>query len=129
MLEGRAVNADLMITIAFCLMVVFGSFAGGVLFALSVRDDRAKEAEAKRLAAGDEPPAALKQPRSTRAADESDARALRAGEGDRGRGEKRSRAARSCEHRREVKGPDAQGCWTRSPEFTGPRLVRARTRA
>jgi hypothetical protein len=73
-----------MITIAFCLMVVFGAFAGGVLFVLSVRDDKAKEAEARRLALAGEPAGASRQAWSTRAADESDARALRAGDGDRG---------------------------------------------
>jgi hypothetical protein len=41
-------NADLMITIAFCLIVLFGSLAEGVLFALSARNDKAKEAEARR---------------------------------------------------------------------------------
>ena len=40
-------NADLMITIAFCVIVLFGSLAEGALFALSVRNDRAKEAETK----------------------------------------------------------------------------------
>jgi hypothetical protein len=41
-------NADLMITIAFCLYVLVGSLAVGVLVAKSTRDDNAKEAEAKR---------------------------------------------------------------------------------
>lgn len=45
---ARAMNADLMITIAFCLIVLFGSLAEGVLFALSARNDKAKEAEARR---------------------------------------------------------------------------------
>jgi hypothetical protein len=41
-------NADLMITIAFCLWVLFGSLATGVLFALSRPNDEAKASEAKR---------------------------------------------------------------------------------
>jgi hypothetical protein len=41
-------NADLMITIAFCLYVLVGSFAVGVLVAKSTRDDKAKEADAQR---------------------------------------------------------------------------------
>ena len=48
-------NADLMITIAFCLYVLVGSLAVGVLAAKSIRDDNAKEADAKRRAAGGEP--------------------------------------------------------------------------
>jgi hypothetical protein len=40
-------NADLMITIAFCLMVLFVSLAEGVLFVVSVRKERAKEVETK----------------------------------------------------------------------------------
>ena len=36
-------NADLMITIAFCLYVLVGSLAAGVLLAKSIRDDNAKE--------------------------------------------------------------------------------------
>jgi hypothetical protein len=67
-------NADLMITIAFCLIVLFGSLAAAVLIAQSVRDDKAKEAEAKRLAAEAE----IRQPTSARGADESDVRALSA---------------------------------------------------
>jgi hypothetical protein len=78
-------NADLMITIAFCLIVLFGSPAVGMLFAQSVREDKAKEAEANRLAAGGEPADAIRQTRSRRAADESGARGLRrAGDRDRG---------------------------------------------
>src|SRR5215218_5907619 len=113
-------NAELMITIAFCLIVLLGSLALGVLFAQSVRGDKAKEAEAKRLAAGGE----IRQPRSRRAADESDARAA-PGRGSRPgrRGEKPSRGACSGEDRREVKGPDDQGCWPRPPEFIEPRQV------
>jgi hypothetical protein len=42
-----AMNADLMITIAFCVIVLFGSLAEGVLFALSARNDKAKEAKTK----------------------------------------------------------------------------------
>jgi hypothetical protein len=42
------VNADVMITIAFCLIVLLGSLAEGLLFALSVRNDKAKEAETRR---------------------------------------------------------------------------------
>ena len=41
-------NADLMITIAFCLIVLFGSLAEGMLFALSARNDKAKDAERRR---------------------------------------------------------------------------------
>lgn len=43
-----AMNADLMITIAFCLYVLVGSRAAWVLVAKSIHDDNAKEAEAKR---------------------------------------------------------------------------------
>ena len=39
-------NADLMITIAFCLYVLVGSLAMGVLVAKSIRNDNAKEADA-----------------------------------------------------------------------------------
>jgi hypothetical protein len=35
-------NADLMITIAFCLYVLLGSLAVGMLFAQSIRDDKVK---------------------------------------------------------------------------------------
>jgi hypothetical protein len=109
-------NADLMITIAFCLIVLFGSLAVGMLFAQSVRDDKAKEAEANRLAGGGEPAGAIRQPRSRRAADdECGARGLRRA-GDRGRrGEKQSRAARPREHRREVKGTDDRRWLPRPP--------------
>jgi hypothetical protein len=48
---GRAMNADLMITIAFCLIVLLGSLAAAELIMQSARDDKAKEAEAKRLSA------------------------------------------------------------------------------
>ena len=48
-------NADLMITIAFCLYVLIGSLAAWVLLAQSIRDDNAKEADAKRRAPGGEP--------------------------------------------------------------------------
>jgi hypothetical protein len=41
-------NSDVVITIAFCLIVLFGSLAEGVLFALSARNDKAKEAETRR---------------------------------------------------------------------------------
>ena len=41
-------NADLMITIAFCLYVLVGSFALAVLVAKSIRDDNAKEAMGER---------------------------------------------------------------------------------
>lgn len=61
-------NADLMITIAFCLYVLLGSLAVGMLFAQSIRDDKVKEAEAKRRSAGGEPADRIRQPRSTRAA-------------------------------------------------------------
>jgi len=44
-------NADLMITIAFCLIVLLGSLAAAELIMQSARDDKAKEAEAKRLSA------------------------------------------------------------------------------
>jgi hypothetical protein len=47
-------NADLMITIAFCLYVLVVALAAGVLLANSIRDDNAKEADAKRRAAGGE---------------------------------------------------------------------------
>jgi hypothetical protein len=47
-----AMNADLMITIAFCLIVLFGSLAEGVLFALSARNDRAKEEAERRAVEG-----------------------------------------------------------------------------
>jgi hypothetical protein len=42
-------NADLMITIAFCLIVLLGSLAAAELIMKSARDDKAKEAAAKRL--------------------------------------------------------------------------------
>jgi hypothetical protein len=58
-------NADLMITIAFCLYVLVGSLAMGVLAAKSIRDDHAKEAEAKRRAAGGEPVGGSSRPGST----------------------------------------------------------------
>jgi hypothetical protein len=48
-------NADLMITIAFCLNVLVGSLAVGVVVAKSILDDNAKEADAKRRPAGNEP--------------------------------------------------------------------------
>ena len=66
-------NADLMITIAFCLIVLLGSLAAAVLIAQSARDDRVNEAEAKRLPAAAE----IRQPMSARGADGSSARALR----------------------------------------------------
>ena len=47
----NAMNADLMITIALCLYVLIGSLTMGALAAKSIRDDRAKEADAKRRAA------------------------------------------------------------------------------
>jgi hypothetical protein len=47
-------NADLMITIALCLYVALGSLAVAMFFAQSIRDDTAKEAEAKRRLAGGE---------------------------------------------------------------------------
>jgi hypothetical protein len=59
-------NADLMITIAFCLYALVGSLAMGVLAARSIRDDQAKEAEAKRRAAGGEPVGGGSRPGSTR---------------------------------------------------------------
>jgi hypothetical protein len=59
-------NADLMITMAFCLYVLVGSLAVGVLAAKSIRDDNAKEAYAKRRAAGGEPADGSRRPRSTR---------------------------------------------------------------
>jgi hypothetical protein len=59
-------NADLMITIAFCLYVLVGSLAAGVLVAKSIRDDNAKGADAKRRAAGSEPADGGRQPRSAR---------------------------------------------------------------
>jgi hypothetical protein len=45
------VNADLMITIAFCLYVLIGSLAMAALAAKSIHDDHAKEADATRRAA------------------------------------------------------------------------------
>jgi hypothetical protein len=59
-------NADLMITIAFCLYVLVGSLAVGVLVAKSIRDHNAKEADAKRRATGGEPADGSKRPRWTR---------------------------------------------------------------
>ena len=59
-------NPDLMITIAFCLYVLVGSLAAGVLVAKSIRDDNATEADAKRRAAGSELADGGRQPRSTR---------------------------------------------------------------
>jgi hypothetical protein len=59
-------NADLMITIAFCLYVLIGSLAVGVLAAKSIRDDNAKEADAKRRAAGCEVADGSRRPRSKR---------------------------------------------------------------
>jgi hypothetical protein len=59
-------NADLMITIAFCLYVLVGSLAVGVIAAKSIRDDHAKEADAKRRTAGGEPADGSRRPRSTR---------------------------------------------------------------
>jgi hypothetical protein len=58
-------NPDLLITIAFCLYVLVGSLAVGVLVAKTIRDDNAKEDDAKRRAAG-EPAEERRQPRSTR---------------------------------------------------------------
>ena len=51
----QAVNADLMITVAFCLYILVGSLAMGALAARSIREDQAKETAAKRRAAGGEP--------------------------------------------------------------------------
>jgi hypothetical protein len=59
-------NADLMITIAFCLYVLVGSLAAGVLVAKSIRDDNAKEADAKRRAPVGEPADGSRRPLSTR---------------------------------------------------------------
>jgi len=59
-------NADLMITIAFCLYVLIGSLAVGVLAAKSIRDDNAKEADAKRRAPVGEPADGRRRPRSRR---------------------------------------------------------------
>jgi hypothetical protein len=67
-------NADLMITIAFCLYVLVGSLAVAVLVAKTIRDDKAKEAEAKRRAVGGEPAEGSRQSRSTRLQAESPAR-------------------------------------------------------
>jgi hypothetical protein len=41
---GDAMNADLMITIAFCLYVLVGSLAVALLVAKNTRDNNAKEA-------------------------------------------------------------------------------------
>jgi len=98
-------NADLMITIAFCVYVLLGSLAVGMLFARSVGEDKAKEAEANRLAAGREPGGAIRQPKveeswgGVRRSWATAGRKSRRGR----RGEKRSHAARSGEHWREVK--------------------------
>ena len=81
-------NADLMITIAFCLYVLVGSLAVGVLVAKSTRDDNAKEADAKRRAAVSEPAGGSRQPRSAR---------LHAGCRPEYPSKKRSRATRSGE--------------------------------
>jgi hypothetical protein len=59
-------NADLMITIAFCVYALAGSLAVGALVAKSIRDDHAKEADAKRRAAGGKPAVGTGRPRSTR---------------------------------------------------------------
>jgi hypothetical protein len=61
-------NADFMITIALCLYVLLGSLAVVLLFAQSIRDDRAKEAEAKQRFTGGETADRIRQPQSTRAA-------------------------------------------------------------
>ena len=61
-----AMNADLMITIAFCLYVLVVSLADGVLAAKGIRNDKVKEADAKRRAAGGEPADGSRRPRSTR---------------------------------------------------------------
>jgi hypothetical protein len=59
-------NADLMITIALCLYVLVGSLAVGMLATKSIREDRAKEADAKRRAAGGAPADESRRPRSKR---------------------------------------------------------------
>ena len=59
-------NADLMITIAFCLYVLVGSLAMGVLVAKSIRNDNAKEADQTRRAPGGEHADGSRWPRSTR---------------------------------------------------------------
>jgi len=60
---GDAMNADLMITIALCLYVLMGSLAMAALAAKSIRDDQAKEVDAKRPAAVDG--SAVERPRTT----------------------------------------------------------------
>lgn len=57
-------DADLMITIAFCLYVSLGSLAVVMLVAPSIRDDTTKAAEAKRRPAGGEPAERITQRRS-----------------------------------------------------------------
>jgi hypothetical protein len=57
-------DADLMITIAFCLYVSLGSLAVVTLVAPSIRDDTTKAAEAKRRPAGGEPAERITQRRS-----------------------------------------------------------------
>jgi hypothetical protein len=44
---GGAMNADLMITIAFCLYVLIGSLAMGALAVKSIHEDRVNEADAR----------------------------------------------------------------------------------
>jgi hypothetical protein len=91
-------NADLMITIAFCLYVSLGSLALAILVAQSIRDDTAKAVEAKRRS---EPAERIRQPRPARVAGTWRPRY---------RNEKQSHAARPRGHRREVEGTDA-GPW------------------
>jgi hypothetical protein len=59
-------NPDLMITIAFCLYVLVGSLAMGVLVAKSIRNDNSKEADQTRRAPGGEHADGSRWPRSTR---------------------------------------------------------------
>jgi hypothetical protein len=77
-------NADLMITIAFCVYVVLGSLAIVALAPRKLPDDQDDEADRKRLDAGIGPQDAIGEPKPTKAADQSDTRALqRVGDLDR----------------------------------------------
>jgi hypothetical protein len=78
-------NPDLMITIAFSLWAALGSGALAVLFVLSAHNERTEEADTKRFDAAGGTVVAIRQPRPTRAANDSGARALGAGrDGERG---------------------------------------------
>jgi hypothetical protein len=59
-------NPDLMITIAFSLLVLLGWGAWGVLFVRSVRNEKTEEADSKRLDAARESAVAVRQLGPTR---------------------------------------------------------------